>query len=153
MEETGWIRDSSQRKFESAETRLHIPSEHLGAYDPNLSFINCKTSVSFVFPKGQVAKVDPETSLGPGCRHLSDYTRVLCLGRIKAFLVQFSHSVVSNCLRPHGLQHTRPPCPSLIPEFTQTLVHRVGDTMQPSHPLSSPSPPAPNLSQHQGLFK
>ena len=26
--------------------------------------------------------------------------------------VQFSHSVVSDSLRPHGLQHTRPPCPS-----------------------------------------
>ena len=26
--------------------------------------------------------------------------------------VQFSHSVVSNSLRPHGLQHARPPCPS-----------------------------------------
>ena len=25
---------------------------------------------------------------------------------------QFSHSVVSDSLRPHGLQHTRPPCPS-----------------------------------------
>ena len=25
--------------------------------------------------------------------------------------VQFSHSVVSDSLRPHGLQHTRPPCP------------------------------------------
>ena len=24
---------------------------------------------------------------------------------------QFSHSVVSDSLRPHGLQHTRPPCP------------------------------------------
>ena len=29
--------------------------------------------------------------------------------------VQFSHSVVSNSLRPHGLQHTRPPCPSPAP--------------------------------------
>ena len=27
-------------------------------------------------------------------------------------LVQFSHSVMSNSLRPHGLQLTRPPCPS-----------------------------------------
>ena len=27
--------------------------------------------------------------------------------------VQFSHSVVSNSLQPHGLQHTRLPCPSL----------------------------------------
>ena len=26
--------------------------------------------------------------------------------------VQFSCSVVSDTLRPHGLQHTRPPCPS-----------------------------------------
>ena len=29
--------------------------------------------------------------------------------------VQFSCSVVSNSLRPHGLQHTRPPCPSPTP--------------------------------------
>ena len=29
--------------------------------------------------------------------------------------VQFSHSVVSNSLWPHGLQHARPPCPSPIP--------------------------------------
>ena len=29
--------------------------------------------------------------------------------------VQFSHSVMSDFLRPHGLQHTRPPCPSSIP--------------------------------------
>ena len=27
----------------------------------------------------------------------------------------FSHSVVSNSLRPHGLQHARPPCPSPTP--------------------------------------
>ena len=26
--------------------------------------------------------------------------------------VQFSHSVMSNSLWPHGLQHARPPCPS-----------------------------------------
>ena len=29
--------------------------------------------------------------------------------------VQFSCSVVSDCLQPHGLLHARPPCPSLIP--------------------------------------
>ena len=28
------------------------------------------------------------------------------------YLVQFSHSVVSDSLRPHELQHARPPCPS-----------------------------------------
>ena len=30
--------------------------------------------------------------------------------------VQFSHSVVSNSLRPHELQHARLPCPSPTPE-------------------------------------
>ena len=30
-------------------------------------------------------------------------------------LVRFSHSVVSNSLQPHGLQHARFPCPSLSP--------------------------------------
>ena len=29
--------------------------------------------------------------------------------------VQFSISVMSNSLRPHGLQHARPPCPSPTP--------------------------------------
>ena len=29
--------------------------------------------------------------------------------------VQFSHSVVSDCLRLRGLQHARPPCPSPTP--------------------------------------
>ena len=67
--------------------------------------------------------------------------------------VQFSHSVLSNSLRLHGLQHSRPPSPSQLLEFTQTHVHRISDAIQPPYPLSSPSPPAFNLSQHQGLFK
>ena len=50
---------------------------------------------------------------------------------------------MSDSLRPHELQHARPPCPSQLLEFTQTHVHRVGDAIQLSHPLSSPSPPAP----------
>ena len=29
--------------------------------------------------------------------------------------VHFSHSVMSNSLRPHELQHARPPCPSPTP--------------------------------------
>ena len=29
--------------------------------------------------------------------------------------VQFSRSAMSDSLRPHGLQHTRPPCPSQTP--------------------------------------
>ena len=30
-------------------------------------------------------------------------------------LLLFSHSIVSDCPRLHGLQHARPPCPSLSP--------------------------------------
>ena len=67
--------------------------------------------------------------------------------------VLFSHSVVSDSLRPHESQHARPPCRHQLPEFTQTHVHRVSDAIQPSHPLSSPSPPAPNPFQHQSLFQ
>ena len=69
-------------------------------------------------------------------------------------IVQFSFSVMSDSLSPHGLQHARLPCPSLMSiTHAQTHVHRVDDAIQPSHPLSSPSPPAFNLSQHQGLIK
>ena len=69
-------------------------------------------------------------------------------------LGQFSPSVMSDSLRPHGLQHARPPCPSPTPGVYPIHVHWVSDAIQPSHPLrwffsSSPSPPALNLSHHQ----
>ena len=53
---------------------------------------------------------------------------------------QFSHSVMSDSLWPHGLQHARPPCPSPTAalQSTQTHVHWVDDDIQPSHPLLSP---------------
>ena len=56
--------------------------------------------------------------------------------------VQFSHSVMSNSLRSHGLQHASPPCPSPTPGVYSNSVHWVGDAIQPSLPLSSPCPPA-----------
>ena len=68
-------------------------------------------------------------------------------------IIKFSRSVLSDSLRPHGLQHARPPCLSPIPEPTQTHLHHVSDAIQPSHPLWSLSPPAFNLSQSQGLFQ
>ena len=61
--------------------------------------------------------------------------------------VQFSCSVMSNSLRPHELQHARPPWH----EFNQTHVHLISDAIQPSYPLLSPSPPAPNPSQNQSF--
>ena len=52
--------------------------------------------------------------------------------------VQFSRSVVSDPLRPHGLQHARPPCPPPTPRACSNSCHQVSDSTQPSHPLSSP---------------
>ena len=48
--------------------------------------------------------------------------------------VQFSCSVVSDSLWPHGLQHTRPPCPSPTPRVYQSL--------SSSSPLSSQCHPS-----------
>ena len=67
--------------------------------------------------------------------------------------VQFSHSVVSDSLRPHESQHARPPCPSPTP--------RVDSNSCPSsrwcHPAISssviPFSSCPNTSLHQGLFQ
>ena len=67
--------------------------------------------------------------------------------------VQFSSSVLSDSLWPHGLQHSSFPVHHHLAEIAQTHVHQVGDAIQPSHALSSPSPPVFNLCQHQGLFK
>ena len=50
---------------------------------------------------------------GPwGCKE-SGMTERLALTYLHS--VQFSRSVVSNSLQPHGLQHARPPCPSPTP--------------------------------------
>ena len=59
-------------------------------------------------------------------------------------------------LWPHGLQHSRLPCPSLSPRVCSNsnscpLSQLTGWLMpsQPSHPMLPPSPPALNLSQYQ----
>ena len=82
----------------------------------------------------------------------SNFFTSLYICYLLRFSVQFSRSVVSNSLWPHGLQQTRLPCHHQLPELAQTLVHRVSDAIQPSHPLLSASP-AFNFSQHQDLFQ
>ena len=67
--------------------------------------------------------------------------------------VQFSCSVMSNSLWPHGLQHARLTCPSPTPGAYSNSC----PLCQWCHPTISssvvPSPPTLNLFQHQGLFK
>ena len=65
--------------------------------------------------------------------------------------VQFSHSVVSDSLRPHELQHTRPPCTSSSPEVHPNSC----PSSQWCHPAISssvvPFSSCPNPSQHQSF--
>ena len=75
------------------------------------------------------------------------WNRYRNLGVVSISSVQFSHSVMSDSLRP--MNHSTPGLPvhHQLPEFTQTQVHRVSDSIQPSHPLSSllllpPIPPS-----------
>ena len=67
--------------------------------------------------------------------------------------VQFSHSVMSDSLRPQGPQHARPPCSSPTPRvYSNSCPLSWG-----CHPTISssviPFSSSLNLSQHQGLFK
>ena len=48
--------------------------------------------------------------------------------------LQFSHSVVSDSLRPHESQHARPPCPSPTPGSSLRLVS-IESVMPSSHPI------------------
>ena len=45
----------------------------------------------------------------------SNYVTLWCYLLLMPSVSHFSHSVVSNSLWPHGLQYTRPPCPSPTP--------------------------------------
>ena len=69
----------------------------------------------------------------------------------KNVCVQFSHSVMSDSLRPHEPQHTRPTCPSPTPRVHSNpcpLSRWCHTTISSSVlPFSSCSP------QHQGLFQ
>ena len=70
-------------------------------------------------------------------------------GALKTEYKLFSHSVVSDSLWPHGLQHTRPPCPSPPPRTCSNSCPSSRWCHQQSHPLSPPSPAALSLSQKQ----
>ena len=43
------------------------------------------------------------------------FHRMPVLNRIVKIIIQFSNSVMSDSLQPHGLQHVRLPCPLLTP--------------------------------------
>ena len=79
--------------------------------------------------------------------------RNLRLSELWRCLLLFSRSVMSDSLRPHGLQHAKLPCPSPLPGACSNSCpsSRWMPSNQPI--LLPPSPPALNLSQHEGLFQ
>ena len=89
---------------------------------------------------------DGEGSLGRGSGWGGTHVRLWPIHIIS----QFSRSVESDSLQPHGLQHARPPCPSPTPGPCSNSC--------PSSPWcrltnsSSVAPFSSRLSQHQGLF-
>ena len=69
---------------------------------------------------------------------------------VSSFLsLMFSHSVVSDSLRPHGPQHARPPCPSPTLRACSNSCPSSRWCHPVISPLPSPSPPA--FSDYQTL--
>ena len=73
---------------------------------------------------------------------------------LRKAVLQCHGGVSGRCsLWPHGLQHSRLPCPSRSPRVCSNSCPLRHDAIQPSQPLSPSSPPALNPSQHQGLLQ
>ena len=103
-------------------------------------------------------------------RTLTHISYVSCIGRwfpyhkchlgcssfvwfIFKYTVQFSHSIISISLWPHGLQHARLSCPPPTPRAYSNSCPLSRWCHPTISSLFSPSPPTFNLSQHHGLFK
>ena len=106
-----------------------------------------------------------EHALCNGDRALSFGWHLFCLHPTPFFLipiwlqllqfrsVQFSHSVVSDSLQPHELQHTRPPCASPTPRVHSNS-HPSSQWCRPAISSSVvPFSSAPNPCRHQSLFQ
>ena len=80
------------------------------------------------------------------CERLLETSRK---GQLEASVSQFSCSVMSDSLRPHELQHVRPPCPSPIPGSSLKLTSI--ESVMPSshlilcHPLFLQPPIPPSI--------
>ena len=83
-----------------------------------------------------------------GCTELDTTEQLNHLWDTSHMLLLFSCPVMSDSLWPHGLQHTRPPCPSLPPGVWPSS----RSLYQWCHPATH-LPSALNLFQHQGLFQ
>ena len=73
---------------------------------------------------------------------------IFCRSRMSFVSVQFSRSVMSNSLQPHGLQHAMLPCPSPAPRVYSNscpLSRWCHPTILSSHPLLLPPSLFPSI--------
>ena len=136
-------------------TRLpySLPSPRVCSNSCPLSQWCHPTISSSVIPFSSCLKSFPASGSFPMSQFFASGGPSIGVSASSSTVIQFSCSVVSDSLRPHEPQHTRPPCPSPTPGVHPNSCPLSCNAIQPSHPLSSPSPPVFNLSQHQGLFK
>ena len=94
----------------------------------------------------------------PRCPLADKWIRKLWYIYTMEYSIQFSHSVVSNSLRPHESQNARPPCPSPTPQSSLGLTS-IESVMPSSHLilcrpllLLPPIPPASESFPMSQLF-
>ena len=97
---TGWVTSWNQDRLEK-----HQQSQYV-----NNTTVMAKNKGEL---KNHLMRVKEESERA-GLK-LNIKTKIMTSGPIQFSSVQFSHSVGSYSLRPHELQHARPPCPSPTP--------------------------------------
>ena len=119
---------------------------HLPIIQPPPVLISCLTIVWCQNQEIDIDKIHRAYSdfISYTCIHFS-LSLCMCV-----YSVQFSRSVMSDSLRPHELQHARPPCPSPAPRVHSNSCR----SSRWCHPaISSSVFPFSFCPQHQGLFQ
>ena len=99
---------------------------------------------SLEMERWRVLAIDSRFSLAMTLNQAHDLTKQL--------LLLFSCQAVSDPLRPHALQHAKPPCPSPSPKVCPNLGLLNGGCHPTISSSVAPFPSPFNLSHHQDLF-
>ena len=111
--EPGGLLSLESHRVRHDSSDLAAAAAALGSLDPKVQIASSGTCIFFsisllICPQCWLhSQADP-----PWGRKM-----LICISWLMCMFssVQFSHSVVSDSLQPHELQHTRPPCPSPTP--------------------------------------
>ena len=108
-----WQKVKKKSESEKVVLKLNIPETKIMASSPITSW---QTDREIVETGADFICWGSKITADSDWNH--EIKRCLFLGRkVMTNLVQFSCTVVSDSLQPHGTQHTRPPCPSPTPRI------------------------------------